>query len=73
MDSTNKLLKIAYFDETSAIDYLSVFNGGSKDSEVKESGQEKGTQLIFSGLAFLGKMWRCHDALEFVQPGLVSM
>ena len=37
MDSTNKLLKIAYFDETSAIDYLSVFNGGSKDSEVKES------------------------------------
>lgn len=37
MDSKNKLLKIAYFDETSAIDYLSVFNGGNIDSEVKES------------------------------------
>ena len=36
-------------------------------------GQEKGTQLIFSGLAFFGKMWRCHDALESVQPELVSM
>ena len=52
----------------------------AKAKEIKELNDQKktvpntiGTQLIFSGLAFFGKMWRCHDALESVQPELVSM
>ena len=58
------------FDTATVMPYRITENGQEKGTDKKRG---RRTQLIFSGLAFFGKMWRCHDALESVQPELVSM